>query len=114
MSDSIQYFNTYLLLEGYKVSLRNILPSTAFLIGIPFEFLWGYLSDRLQSRYIVMTGVLAFACIPTGILAFWGPPAARLFAFMVEQTYFVTHLCESVVVVFLSRKKADNDSLFLA
>jgi ACS family pantothenate transporter-like MFS transporter len=89
-----QYFNTFLLLSGYSVSLRNVLPSTAYVIGIPFQFLWGYLSDRFESRLAFLLGPLLWGLVPTGILAFNGPTAAKLFAFMVDETYFVTHVCE--------------------
>lgn len=91
----VQYFATYLKMEHYSVYMRNILPSTAFVIGIPICVFWGFLSDRLGTRFGLCLGPLLWGLIPVGILAFWGPPTARLFAFMVEFTYFVTHICES-------------------
>ncbi|KAK8850770.1 hypothetical protein IAR55_004690 [Kwoniella newhampshirensis] len=90
---SYSYFNTYLLLEGYTVTLRNILPSVAFIIGIPVSMFWGYLSDRTGSRLGLTLGPQLWGLVPTGILCFFpANKAVRLFAFMVDETYFVTHI----------------------
>ncbi|ORY32895.1 pantothenate transporter liz1 [Naematelia encephala] len=88
---SYNYFNTYLLLSGYSVSNRNVLPSLAYVIGIPVQFLWGFLSDRFQSRFAFTFGPVLWGLVPTGILCFYAPSkSVRLFAFMVAETYFVT------------------------
>ena len=107
----VQYFATYLKMEHYSVYMRNILPSTAFVIGIPICVFWGFLSDRLGTRFGVCLGPLLWGLIPVGILAFWGPPTARLFAFMVEFTYFVTHICESLTPSAAVEKSDDVQTL---
>ena len=89
-----QYFNTYLLLTGYSVSQRNLLPSIAYCIGIPVQFFWGYISDLTQSRLAFTLGPILWGLVPTGILCFYAKSKSlRLFAFMIDETYFVTHIC---------------------
>ena len=84
---------------NYPKSLRTIYPAVSDIIGLPFVFLWGFLSDRTGSRYLFTLIPSLWALVPNGILAAYAPSRSlRLFAYLACHTYFVTHICEHVAV----------------
>ncbi|KAL7420698.1 hypothetical protein Q5752_004649 [Cryptotrichosporon argae] len=86
-------FGVYLKAYGYSVTARNVLPSTAYIIEIPFLFLYTYIADRTPVRWrpLVVIVPLAWGLFPTGVLAFWAPSnALRVFAFMINGSLYIT------------------------
>nr|XP_019047089.1 hypothetical protein I302_03696 [Kwoniella bestiolae CBS 10118]OCF26019.1 hypothetical protein I302_03696 [Kwoniella bestiolae CBS 10118] len=87
------YFGIYLKAAGYSVSMRNILPSCANLVGIIPQLVWGWCSDRFRSRYAWCLIPCLWGLCPTVILAVYPDSnTLKVFAFMVTGTYFVTHI----------------------
>ena len=84
-------FAIYLKANGYSVTRRNVMSSGMYLCEIPTLLTYSYIADRIKYRWIVCISVLVWALIPTGILAFWAKShTARVFAFMVNQTCYMT------------------------
>ena len=84
-------FNVYLKAAGYSVNARNNIPAYAWVTDIPFQFIWGWLSDRTGSRFAWCTIPLLFAIFPQSVLAAWPKSnGLKVFAFFVCGTSFIT------------------------
>ncbi|OCF31598.1 hypothetical protein I316_06797 [Kwoniella heveanensis BCC8398] len=86
-------FGIYLKANKYSVSMRNVLPSTMYIIQIPCLIIYAYISDRVTrvSRGVIILVPLIWGLFPTGVLAFWGHSnALRVFAFMVNGSIYIT------------------------
>lgn len=87
------YFGIFLKSENFSVEMRNIIPASSWIASIPVQLFIGYLSDRLGTRFWVMTGVLACQLVPSVILTVW--PAStglKIFGFFGNPLFFITSL----------------------
>ncbi|GFZ49387.1 hypothetical protein JCM24511_07507 [Saitozyma sp. JCM 24511] len=90
---SYNYFTIYLKAANYSVQLRNVLPATSYVLQIPFEFSYGWISDRIGSRFLLCLIPLLWGIFPTGVLAVWPESnGLKVASFMVMGTMFITHV----------------------
>ncbi|KZP01223.1 MFS general substrate transporter [Calocera viscosa TUFC12733] len=87
------WFGVWLQDEGYSVYLRNIIPTCTNLVTLVAVLIWGWLSDYLENRPLVMVIAILYGIFPLACLSVWNiPDGLKFFSYLTLGVEYITPL----------------------
>ncbi|EJU00854.1 MFS general substrate transporter [Dacryopinax primogenitus] len=87
------WFGVWLQAEGYSVYLRNIIPTFTNLVTLVAVLIWGWVSDYIENRPLIMIIAIIYGIFPLACLSVWDiPNGLKFFSYLTLGVEYITPL----------------------